>query len=65
MQTKNPEVILRDSKPVAVILDIDVYEQMLEQIEGIEDLEYIEKVRQKPMEFRSLSTFLQEHYVNV
>ena len=38
--TKNPEIIMRDGKPVAVILDIDIYEQMLEQIESIEDLEY-------------------------
>ena len=56
--TKNPEIIMRDGKPVAVILDIDIYEQMLEQIEGIEDLEYLKKVRQQPIEFRSLDDFL-------
>jgi PHD/YefM family antitoxin component YafN of YafNO toxin-antitoxin module len=65
MLTKNPEIILRDGKPVAVILDIDVYEEMLEQIEGIEDLEYLEKARQKPTEFRSLDNFLQEYSPNV
>jgi PHD/YefM family antitoxin component YafN of YafNO toxin-antitoxin module len=55
---KNPEIIMRDGKPVAVILDIDIYEQMLEQIKGIEDLEYLEKIRQQPLEFRSLDDFL-------
>ncbi len=25
-QTKNPEIIMRDGKPVAVILDIDIYD---------------------------------------
>ncbi len=64
MLTKNPEIVLRDGKPVAVILDIDVYEEMLEQIEGIEDLEYLEKLRQKPTEFRALDNFLQEYSPN-
>ena len=49
---------MRDGKPVAVILDIDIYEQMLEKIESIEDLEYLEKIRQQPLEFRSLDDFL-------
>jgi PHD/YefM family antitoxin component YafN of YafNO toxin-antitoxin module len=63
--TKNPEIIMRDGKPVAVILDIDIYEQMLEQIESIEDLEYLEKVRQQPLEFRSLDDFLNSYSPNV
>ncbi|MEB3310348.1 MAG: hypothetical protein VKJ02_08945 [Snowella sp.] len=56
--TKNPGIIMRDGKPVAVILDIDIYEEMLEQIESIEDLEYLKEVRQQPLEFRSLDDFL-------
>ncbi len=56
--TQNPEIIMRDGKPVAVILNIDIYEQMLEQIESIEDLEYLEKIRQQPLEFCSLDDFL-------
>jgi hypothetical protein len=63
--TKNPEIIMRDGKPVAVILDIDIYEQMLEQIESIEDLEYLEKIRQQPLEFRSLDDFLNSYSPNV
>ena len=62
---KNPEIIMRDGKPVSVILDIDIYEQMLEQIEGIEDLEYLEKIRQQPLEFRSLDDFLNNYSPNV
>ncbi len=38
-----------------------VYEQMLEQIEGIEDLEYLKKIRQQPLEFRSLDDFLNNY----
>ena len=55
---KKPEIIMLDGKPVAVILDIDIYEQMLEKIESIEDLEYLEKIRQQPLEFCSLDDFL-------
>jgi PHD/YefM family antitoxin component YafN of YafNO toxin-antitoxin module len=62
---KNPEIIMRDGKPVSVILDIDIYEQMLEQIESIEDLEYLEKIRQQPLEFRSLDDFLNSYSPNV
>ena len=46
-QPKKPEIILRDGKPVSVILDIDVYQEMLEQIEAIEDLEALTKMRQE------------------
>jgi hypothetical protein len=48
---------VRDGKPVAVILDIDIYEQMLEQIESIEDLEYLEKFVNSPLNFVLLMTF--------
>ncbi|MDL1958183.1 MAG: type II toxin-antitoxin system Phd/YefM family antitoxin [Deltaproteobacteria bacterium] len=33
-----PEIILRGGKPAAVILDIDEYREMLEQLEDMEDL---------------------------
>ena len=56
----NPEIIVRDGKPVAVILDIDIYEQMLEQIESIEDLEYLEKFVNSPLNFVLLMTFWDE-----
>ena len=63
--SKNPEIIVRDGKPVAVILDIDIYEAMLEQIEGLEDLEYLNKIRQHPLEFRPFDDFLQEYSPDV
>jgi len=65
MTTKEPEIILRDGKPVAVILDIDVYEEMLEQIEGMKDLEYLAKMRQQPLEFRSIDNFLKDYSSDV
>jgi hypothetical protein len=61
----NPEIVVRDGKPVAVILDIDVYEELLEQVEGVEDLEYLQKVRQKSLEFRPLDDFLEDYSPDV
>ncbi|MGK7958553.1 MAG: type II toxin-antitoxin system Phd/YefM family antitoxin [Crocosphaera sp.] len=64
-QPKKPEIILRDGKPVSVILDIDVYQQMLEQIEAREDLEELAKMRQEKLEFRSLDEFLQDYSADI
>ena len=35
---KAPEIVLREGKPAAVILDIDEYREMLERLEAVEDL---------------------------
>ena len=43
-----PEIILRNGKPSAVILDIDVYEDLLEQLEQKEDLQALAEARKKP-----------------
>jgi prevent-host-death family protein len=32
---KNPEIVLRQGKPAAVILDIQEYQEMLEQLEDL------------------------------
>jgi PHD/YefM family antitoxin component YafN of YafNO toxin-antitoxin module len=42
---KPPEVILREGKPAAVILDIDEYREMLERLEDMEDLKMLEDMR--------------------
>ncbi|MFH1624616.1 MAG: type II toxin-antitoxin system Phd/YefM family antitoxin [Pseudomonadota bacterium] len=53
-----PEIILREGKPAAVILDIDEYQDMLERLEDTEDLKMLAEMRKKPLEFRSLDEFL-------
>ncbi len=60
-----PEIILRDGKPAAVILDIDAYREMLERLEDAEDLRELEKLRSKPLRFRKLEEFLQEQGLSV
>lgn len=58
---KEPDIIFRDGRPAAVILDIDEYESMLERLEDIEDLRMLREVRSQPMSFRKLDDFLADH----
>ena len=62
---KVPEVILREGKPAAVILDIEEYREMLERLEDVDDLRMLEEMRKKPLKFRRLETFLEEYSPNV
>ncbi len=58
---KAPEIILREGKPAAVILDIDEYREMLERLEDVEDLRILKRMRKKPLKFRKLEDFLKEY----
>ena len=62
---KNPEIVLREGKPAAVILDIDEYREMLERLEDAEDLKELEDMRTTPLKFRSLEEFLKEYTPSV
>jgi len=57
---KEPEIIFREGKPAAVILDIDDYQEMLERLEVAEDLRILAEMRQKPLKFKRLENFLAE-----
>lgn len=59
------EIVLRDGKPSAVILDIDEYQEMLERLEDLEDLEMLQEMREKPLSFRKLDEFLEEYHPGV
>jgi prevent-host-death family protein len=58
---KGPEIIIRQGRPAAVILDIDEYRKLLERLEDIEDLMMLEQMRKKPLKFRKLEEFLKEY----
>ena len=62
---KTPEIVLRDGKPSAVILDIEDYREMLERLEDLEDLEMIKEMRKRPLKFRKLEDFLKEYQPHV
>jgi PHD/YefM family antitoxin component YafN of YafNO toxin-antitoxin module len=60
MRTRKPEVVLREGRPAAVILDIEAYREMLERLEQFEDLKALMALRRKPLKFRRLEDFLEE-----
>ena len=62
---KTPEIVLREGKPSAVILDIDQYRQMLERLEDLEDLNMLKGMRKRPLKFRKIEEFLKEYYPSV
>jgi len=64
-QKKNPEIIFRDGKPAAIILDIEEYQELLERLEDVEDLKMLERMRKKPQKFRKLEDFLKEYKPSV
>ncbi len=58
---KSPEIVLRDGKPAAVILDIGDYKEMLERLEDVEDLKVLKEMRKRPLKFQPLEDFLKEY----
>ncbi len=48
---------MRDGKPVAVLLDIEAYLQMLERLEEFAELTALEELRKKTLDIGNLETF--------
>lgn len=66
MKTRaTPEVIYREGQPVAVILDIDAYEELLARLEDQEDLQELKELRERPLEFQPLDEVLSELEIDV
>jgi PHD/YefM family antitoxin component YafN of YafNO toxin-antitoxin module len=65
VKKKNPEIILRDGKPAAIILDINEYQELLERLEDVDDLKMLERMRKKQLKFRKLEDFLKEYKPSV
>jgi len=57
---KEPQVIYKGNKPVSVIIDIDEYKEILERLDDIEDINYLEGLKNKSLKFRKLNDFLNE-----
>jgi PHD/YefM family antitoxin component YafN of YafNO toxin-antitoxin module len=62
---KSPEVIVQDGKPTAVIVPIEEYRAMLEQLEDASDLKALATLRKKTLKFRRLDDFLKEYTPSV
>jgi len=58
MKRVEPEIVFRNGKPAAVILDIAQYEELLERAEDTYDLARLRVMRAKPLRLRKLGDFL-------
>jgi prevent-host-death family protein len=57
---KDPEIVMRDGKPTAVILSIEEYGKLLQQAEDAQDLKTLKAMRKRPLKFRKLEDFLKD-----
>ena len=55
-----PEIVVRDGKPVSVILRLKDYQELLERAEDAEDTAWLTKAREKPRHYRPLEEYLAE-----
>ncbi len=64
IRSRKAEIILKNGKPSAVILDIKDYEEMLKRLDDLEDLRMLEDMRKKPFRLRTLEEFLKERHLS-
>lgn len=64
-EKRPPDIVFREGKPTAVILDIDEYQEMLERLEDMEDLMMLREMRKESLRFRKLDEFLAEYRPDV
>ena len=58
MATTGPQIVYSDGEPVAVILPIEDYREILERLEDAEDLAVLEEMRKHPLQFSMLGDVL-------
>ncbi|OGP84285.1 MAG: hypothetical protein A2Z08_02120 [Deltaproteobacteria bacterium RBG_16_54_11] len=56
-----PQVVMRNGRPDAVIINIKDYQKLLERLEDKEDLANLIKMRKGSLHFRKFDKFLAEH----
>lgn len=62
---KKPQIVVRNGKPSAVILDIEEYEELLERAEEMEDLKILRALRRRSLTFRKFEDFVREYRLSV
>ena len=55
-----PDFIYRNNKPVAAIIDIEVFDEIIEKFEDDEDVAYLKEARKKNLKYRNFKEYLAE-----
>jgi PHD/YefM family antitoxin component YafN of YafNO toxin-antitoxin module len=58
---KKPQLVMKNGKPNAIIIDIKDYRELLDRLEDKEDIADLEKMRHAGLNVRKLSDFLMDH----
>lgn len=58
----HPEIVVKNGRPSAVILDIHEYQKTLERLEDLDDLRYLQKVRKQGTKFKKLEEYLKDFW---
>lgn len=53
-----PQIVVRNGKPVSVIIPIEVYQELVERAEDAADIAWLRKARSKPRQYRSVDEYL-------
>lgn len=63
--TSRPDFVVKNGKPIAVILPLRIYAELLEQMEDQEDVRWLQRHRKKKLHFRRLDEFLAKRKAHV
>ena len=63
--SREPEIVTRNGKPVAVIVPIKDYEELLERAEDAEDVAWLKRPRQRKLHYRPLKDYIAERSASV
>lgn len=55
-----PEIVTRNGKPVSVIIPIKDYEELIERVEGSQDMAWLKRARKKRLQYRPIEDYLAE-----
>jgi PHD/YefM family antitoxin component YafN of YafNO toxin-antitoxin module len=55
---REPEIVMRNGRPVSVILPIKEYQELLERAEDSEDVAWLKCARRKKLHYRPLEEYL-------
>jgi PHD/YefM family antitoxin component YafN of YafNO toxin-antitoxin module len=55
---REPEIVRRNGKPVAVVVPIKDYEELLERAEVAEDVAWLKRARKRKLNYRPLEEYL-------
>ena len=53
-----PEIVVKNGKPISVILSIKRYQELMERLEDAEDLAWLKKARRRKLHYRPLEEVL-------